>query len=81
MFFDSVQVAANQLLRGLKDVRWPMIFTGISYWVVGFPQLLGRGLSRRLYIEVGANGVWYGLMAGLIVAAILLGARLIRQLR
>jgi MATE family multidrug resistance protein len=77
MFFDSVQVAANQLLRGLKDVKWPMFFTGISYWVVGFPVAYILALKT----EVGANGVWYGLMAGLIVAAILLGARLIRQLR
>jgi len=77
MFFDSVQVAANQLLRGLKDVKWPMMFTGISYWVVGFPVAYILALKT----EVGANGVWYGLMAGLIVAAILLGARLIRQLR
>jgi len=69
--------AANQLLRGLKDVKWPMLFTGISYWVVGFPVAYILALKT----EVGANGVWYGLMAGLIVAAILLGARLIRQLR
>ncbi|MDB2438507.1 MATE family efflux transporter [Hellea sp.] len=77
MFFDSVQVAANQLLRGLKDVNWPMVFTGISYWVVGFPVAYILALKT----EVGANGVWYGLMAGLITAAVLLGARLLRRLR
>lgn len=77
MFFDSVQVAANQLLRGLKDVKWPMLFTGISYWVVGFPIAYILALKT----EVGANGVWYGLMAGLVTASILLGARLLRQLR
>jgi len=77
MFFDALQVAANQLLRGLKDVNWPMVFTGISYWVIGFPIAYILALKT----EVGANGVWYGLMAGLIAASILLGARLWRQLR
>ena len=77
MFFDSVQVAANQLLRGLKDVNWPMLFTGISYWAIGFPVAYILALKT----EVGANGVWYGLMAGLISASVLLGARLMRRLR
>jgi len=77
MFFDALQVAANQLLRGLKDVNWPMVFTGISYWAVGFPVAYILALKT----EVGVNGVWYGLMAGLITASILLGARLYRLLR
>jgi MATE family multidrug resistance protein len=77
MLFDSIQVAANQLLRGLKDVNWPMIYTGFSYWVIGFPVAYILALKT----EVGANGVWYGLMAGLIAAAILLGGRLFSQLR
>ena len=77
MFFDSVQVAANQLLRGLKDVKWPMLFTGISYWAIGFPVAYILALKT----DIGANGVWYGLMAGLISAAIMLGIRLARQLR
>ena len=77
MFFDSVQVAANQLLRGLKDVKWPMFLTGISYWVVGFPVAYILALKT----DVGANGVWYGLMAGLTCASILLGGRLFGRLR
>ena len=72
MFFDAVQVAANQLLRGLKDVQVPMIMTGISYWIIGFPVAFYLGLKT----DVGADGIWYGLTAGLIAASILLGARL-----
>lgn len=75
-FFDAVQVACNQLLRGLKDVNWTMALTGVSYWVIGFPIALYLGL----YSDVGAKGVWYGLMAGLITASILLGIRLVQQL-
>ena len=72
MFFDAIQVAANQLLRGLKDVIIPMVMTGISYWAVGFPVAFYLGLKT----DVGANGIWYGLTVGLIMASILLGGRL-----
>lgn len=72
MFFDAVQVAANQLLRGLKDVQVPMFMTGFCYWIVGFPVALYLGLKT----DVGASGIWYGLTAGLFCASILLGGRL-----
>jgi len=75
-FFDAVQVACNQLLRGLKDVTVPMWITGISYWAIGFPVAYYLGL----YTDVGAKGVWYGLMVSLICVSIGLGIRLRQQL-
>ena len=77
MFFDTVQVACNQLLRGLADVKWPMVITGISYWVIGFPI----AFYTALHTNIGAAGIWYGLTAGLIAAFIGLGIRLWLQLR
>ena len=77
MLFDAVQVAANQLLRGLADVTWPMIITGISYWVIGFPI----AYYTALHTDIGAKGIWYGLTAGLVAAFIGLGTRLWLQLR
>jgi MATE family multidrug resistance protein len=77
MVIDAVQVAANQLLRGLKDVTAPMIITGISFWMIGFPACY----TLAFHTPVGANGVWYGLMIGLTAASIGLGTRLLRQLR
>lgn len=75
--FDAFQVAAHQALRGLKDVRLPMIFTGVSYWGVGFPLAYWLALKT----DVGAVGVWWGLMAALATASVLLGARLMWQVR
>lgn len=72
MVFDAAQVAANQLLRGLKDVRWPMYLTGVSYWVIGFPVAMILGL----WTSLGAVGIWYGLTAGLMAASVGLGGRL-----
>ncbi|MEM9704843.1 MAG: MATE family efflux transporter [Pseudomonadota bacterium] len=74
MTFDAIQVAANQCLRGLKDVQRPMLLTGISYWALGFPTAYWLGLHTSL----GANGVWVGLLVGLAAAAISLGSRLWR---
>ncbi len=70
--FDAIQVAANQALRGLKDVRIPMVMTFVSYWVIGFPVSAWLGLATPL----GAVGVWYGLLASLAAAAVFLSARL-----
>lgn len=75
--FDGTQVAANQALRGLKDVRAPMVITFISYWVIGFPTSAYLALAT----PVGAIGVWYGLLAGLAAASILLSTRLYHQTR
>ncbi|WDI32527.1 MATE family efflux transporter [Hyphococcus flavus] len=70
--FDATQVAAAQALRGLKDVRVPMFLTGVSYWVIGFPTAAWLGLTTPL----GATGVWWGLLASLVCAAIFLSIRL-----
>lgn len=70
--FDAIQVSAGQALRGLKDVRAPMVMTFVSYWVIGFPTSLYLGL----YTPLGAPGVWYGLLASLVAASVFLGGRL-----
>ncbi len=72
MLFDAAQVAANQCLRGLKDVDAPMILTGVSYWLIGFPAAVGLGL----FTPLEATGVWMGLLLSLAAAAVFLGARL-----
>ena len=77
MVVDALQVAANQLLRGLKDVTVPVFITGVSYWVIGFPLCWYLAFHSPL----GAVGVWWGLAGGLLAAFIGLGTRLWQQLR
>lgn len=81
MIFDAIQVAANQALRALKDVRAPMFITAVAYWAVGFPMAAWLGLASQSSVFGGAVGVWWGLVAGLAVAAVLLSARLYRTTR
>ena len=68
---DGVQVVVLGALRGLQDVQVPMYITFVAYWVVGFPisYYLGK------HTELGAIGIWIGLLAGLTTAALFLYIR------
>ena len=68
---DGVQVVVLGALRGLQDVQVPMYITFVAYWIVGFPisYYLGK------FTELGAIGIWIGLLAGLTTAALFLYIR------
>ena len=68
---DGVQVIALGALRGMSDVKIPTLITLVAYWIIGLP--LGYVLGFTL--NQGALGVWYGLLAGLTIAAVLLFIR------
>ncbi|RFF30988.1 MATE family efflux transporter [Wenzhouxiangella sediminis] len=71
---DCLQVSAAGALRGLKDTRVPMGYCVLAYWLVG--MTLGWWLTFRQ--DWGPAGMWCGIIAGLTVAALLLGARFLR---
>ena len=74
-FSDGIQVVANGALRGLKDTRVPMVITLIAYWGFGMP--IGWWLA--FHHDMGARGMWIGLIAGLSAAAVLLTTRFWRM--
>lgn len=65
---DGVQVVGMGVLRGIEDVRIPTVIAVTAYWVIGLP--IGYLLSFKY--DFGATGIWYGLLIGLSLAAILL---------
>ncbi len=69
--FDGLQVISANALRGLKDVRLPMLLAGGAYWLVGFPLalVLGFGLHWQ------GVGIWLGLACSLAVAAVSMSLR------
>jgi len=73
-FVDSFQVVSAGLLRGLKDVRIPAWTAFTAYWIFGIP--LGWLLATTEQME--AAGIWWGLAAGLAIAAIFLCWRTIK---
>lgn len=71
MVFDGLQAAAARALRGMKDNLVPLWIAGFGYWVLG----IGGGSILAFYYEMGGAGLWWGLAAGLAVAACLLTLR------
>jgi MATE family multidrug resistance protein len=71
---DGIQVVVLGALRGLQDVKIPMYITFVAYWVVGFPISYYLGKHTNL----GATGIWIGLLAGLTSAALFLYIRFAR---
>lgn len=65
---DGVQVVGLGALRGVKDVKIPTIITLFAYWVVGLPMSYIFGFKLNL----GVQGIWYGLSLGLTIAAVFL---------
>ena len=62
---DGVQAVGLGVLRGITDVKIPMIISFIAYWAIGLP--VGYFLGFKMKYE--AVGVWIGLLCGLTVAA------------
>lgn len=74
---DGIQVLAIGALRGLKDTMRPMITNLISYWLIGIPA------GYLLAFEAGLEGIglWWGLVIGLSVAAVMHTLRFHRLVR
>ncbi len=74
---DGVQVVGLGSLRGMSDVKIPTIITLIAYWGLAIPASYVLGFI----FELGPEGIWYGLLIGLTVAAIALFVRFHRLAR
>ncbi|MBL7972186.1 MAG: MATE family efflux transporter [Prolixibacteraceae bacterium] len=74
---DGIQVILLGSLRGMADVRIPMVIAFFSYIVVSLPVSYLLAFVFRL----GYVGVWIGFVFGLSTAAVLFSFRLKKQLR
>ena len=79
---DGLQVLSVGALRGLKDTRVPLLIAAFAYWGVGMPLGAVLGLGSGGFVPaLGPRGMWMGLIAGLTVAALLLGSRFLHRSR
>lgn len=74
---DALQAILIGMLRGMQDTRIPMLINLFSYWAIGF--FIGWYAANRA--GFGPAGLWFGLIAGLSVSALLQGLRLRHLLR
>ncbi len=75
--FDGTQVVGLGVLRGIGDVNIPTFITFLSYWIIGIPL----GYFLGIYLNLGVNGIWYGLTIGLLTASVLLFFRFQQRTR
>jgi MATE family multidrug resistance protein len=72
--FDGTQVTAIGALRGTGDTRTPFLVNLMGYWAIGIPVSLLLGFTAGMQTV----GVWWGLVVGLAVVAVILVIRLRR---
>jgi len=68
---DGIQVVGLGALRGMADVKIPTLVTLVAYWILALPA----GYLLGFILNLGAIGIWIGLLAGLTVTAVLLFLR------
>lgn len=72
--FDGLQIVILGILRGLADVKYAMIIAFISYIIISLPLSYLFGFI----LEMGAVGVWVGLVVSLGIASVLFLHRFIK---
>jgi MATE family multidrug resistance protein len=69
--FDGLQGVAGGALRGAADTFFASWANVACHWCVGLPL----ALLFTFQLGQGAVGLWWGMLAGLVVAAVMLSAR------
>jgi MATE family multidrug resistance protein len=65
--FDAIQLSSLACLRALADVKIPFFQSLFSYYFVSLPL----GYFFGFTLDLGAEGVWIGLLLGLLFAGVL----------
>ena len=65
---DGLQAVVLGALRGLQDVNLPALLIFMAYGLFGFPIAYYLGIKT----DLGASGIWIGLLFGLTLSASLL---------
>ena len=69
--FDGLQVVSIGVLRGTGDTRTPLVVSMLSYWVIALPISLWLAFRAGW----GPQGLWWGLVVGLALVALMLVTR------
>ncbi len=75
--FDGLQVVAAGVLRGAGDTRAPMLVNVVGFWCIGLPT----SLVLAFKLGYGPQGLWWGLVVGLGVVALILLTRVAWKFR
>ena len=73
---DAIGYSAIGSLRGHKDTFGPMVNFIISYWFIAIPIGVYLSFSDSTFLPTEAEGMWTGMIIGIVVSAILNTLRL-----
>ena len=76
-YADGLQAVGAAMLRGITDVKVPMMIAFVSYILIG----LSVGLVCAFPLGMGASGIWIGFIFALAIAAICFHIRFNRKLK
>ena len=75
-YADGLQCVGAAMLRGIQDVRVPMLIAAFAYIVVALPL----GIYLTFPVGLGAKGMWLAFILGLAIPAVCYHIRFHRQL-
>tara|TARA_A100001234_G_C12447880_1_gene309743 strand:- start:244 stop:615 length:372 start_codon:yes stop_codon:yes gene_type:complete len=73
---DAIGYSAIGSLRGHKDTFSPMVNFIISYWFIAIPAGIYLSFNDSDFLPTQAEGMWTGMIIGIVVSAILNTQRL-----
>ena len=68
---DSVRLMVTSILRSMKDTRYSLVISLITFWLIAFPLM--RFLALKM--QLSGAGIWWGMVIGLFIGAALLLVR------
>jgi len=73
--FDGLQVVMLSTLRGMADVKIPMIMAFVAYLLIGIPV----SYLLTFVFSIGPQGIWMGYLVGLGTAGVLFYFRFVKK--
>lgn len=70
--FEGVRITLFGALRALKDTRFPLLTSTISFWLIALPV----GYVLAYPYRLGGQGFWWGMIVGGFISVLLLLYRL-----
>lgn len=72
MLFDNFRIISFGALRGLKDTKFPMYVSFLSFWLIG----LSSAFLAGIVYQWDGQGIWWGITFGIACGAAILFIRL-----
>ncbi|MBA2651606.1 MAG: MATE family efflux transporter [Tatlockia sp.] len=66
--FEAMRVSLFAFLRALKDTRFTLLISILSFWGIALPF----GYFLAIYFNLGGTGLWWGMVLGAAVSVLLL---------